>query len=335
MKKIFITGATGFIGQALTRRLTKEGHEITALYRSRSKIPDLPARNLRWVKGDLLQTGSFRSALQDCDEIYHLAAHAAMWSPDPGIFEKLNVEATRNILEMARAAGVRRVLVTSTAGVIGPSHGEAVDENTKRQVEFFSEYERTKWRSEQFIRQWDGGDTEVVIVNPTRVFGPGLLSVSNGVTRMIDLYVRGRFRILPGGNRIGNYSYIEDVVEGHLLAMEKGVHRERYLLGGENIRYEDFFEILARVSGRQYWQLPIPSPVLQLAARFMRWRADRFGTPPLITPGWADRFTNYDWAVSVKKAERALGYRTTPLERALAETVGWLREGEGEVARGR
>lgn len=326
MKRIFVTGATGFIGSELTKRLLKEGHQVTALYRSAGKATSFSGSdNIRLLKGDLLDEKALHTAMQDCDEAYHLAAFAAMWAPEPGIFEKLNFEATRRLLEIAREKGVKKVVVTSTAGVAGPSTGQEVAEDTERKVDFFNEYERTKWQSEEFIRHWDSGPMQVAIVNPTRVFGPGLLSVSNGVTRMIDLYLRGRFRILPGkGHRIGNYAYIEDVVNGHLLAMEKGRHRERYLLGGHNVSYFSFFETLAQVAGRKYRQIPLPPQAIFLLSKFMLWRANRFGIPPLITPQWVARLNNYDWAVSSQKAKNELGYQITPFEQALENTVHWL-----------
>lgn len=325
MKKIFITGATGFIGQELTKRLAGEEHQVRALYRSKAKATSLLHNNIELVKGDLLDTAAIRKGLQDCEEVYHLAAYAAMWSPDPKVFERLNLEVTRQLLEAAKNAGVRKVVVTSTAGVIGPSDEQAVDESTPRKVDFFSEYERTKWLAEEFISEWESGSTQVVIVNPTRVYGPGLLSVSNGVTRMIDLYIRGKFRVLPGkGNRIGNYTFIEDVVEGHIRAMDKGRHRERYLLGGHNISYTDFFSVLSEVTGRRYRQVPLPPHLLTAVSQLMLWRATYLGIPPMITPRWADRFNNYDWAVSSQKAVQELEYKITPLQEGLKRTTEWL-----------
>lgn len=332
MKNIFITGATGFIGRELAMQLAAEGRHVKALFRSESKAADLDQDKIQLIKGDLLAADTLRAALQDCEEVYHLAAHAAMWAPDPRTFERLNFEATRLLLDLAREAGVRKVVVTSTAGVIGPSDDRAVHEDTERTVNFFSEYERTKWLAEEYIRQWDSGPMEVVIVNPTRVYGPGRLSVSNGVTRMINLYIQGKFRVLPGrGHRIGNYAFIEDVVAGHRLAMEHGRRRERYLLGGVDVSYSGFFQKLAQVTGRQYRQITLPPQLLDLTARFMLWQAQRFGIPPLITPGWADRFNNYDWAVSSRKAETELGYRITPFELGLEKTVNWLGEERGKL----
>lgn len=327
MKNIFITGATGFIGSELVKKLAGEGHQLKALYRSEAKAKALKFENVELIKGDLLATSALEKAIEGCDEVYHLAAYAATWAPNPNIFHQVNFEATRHILEIARKAGVKKSLITSTAGVIGPSHEKKlVDENTKRKVGFFGEYERTKWLSEQHILNWDGGDMKVVMVNPTRVYGPGLLSKANSVTRMIDSYLKGKFRVMPGsGKRIGNYAFVQDVVDGHILAMEKGRHKERYLLGGNNVSYIEFFDELSKVAGKKYSQFPIPPQFLTLAARFMLWRAEWFGKPPMITPDWARKFNNYDWAVSSRKAEAELDYRITPFAEALQQTVEWLR----------
>lgn len=332
MKNVFVTGATGYIGQELCRELAARDYLVKGLYRSEGKANALRDTSVQLVKGDLLDMDSIEEVLEDCDEIYHLAAFAAMWAPEPGLFYKINVQATIDLLTMARDANVKRIVVTSTAGVLGPSNGEIVDENTEREIEFFSEYERTKHMAEQFIMAWDSGDMEVVIVNPSRVFGPGLLSISNGATRMIQKYIKGNFRVKPGnGKRIGNYCFVEDVVQGQILAMEKGRHKERYILGGNNVTFEQFISTLSKVSGKHFRQIPIPVPLIKLAARFYLMRAKMFGIPPLMTPKWADKFNNYHWALSSQKAEQELDYRITPLEKAMQKTVKWLKDNSENI----
>lgn len=325
MKKIFVTGATGYIGQELCRELAARDYSVIGLYRSERKAGMLRDSGIELIKGDLLDIGGLEDVLKDCDEIYHLAAFAAMWAPEPGMFFKVNVQATIDLLTMARDANVKRVVVTSTAGVLGPSNGEVIDENSEREIDFFSDYERTKHMSEDYIMSWDTGNMEVIIVNPSRVFGPGLLSTSNGATRMIQKYIKGNFRIKPGdGQRIGNYCFVDDVVKGHIKAMEKGRHKERYILGGNNVTYEEFFRVLSEVAGKKYRQIAIPVPLIKMLARIHLMRANIFGVPPLITPKWADKFNNHHWALSSQKAKQELDYHITPLEKALHKTVEWL-----------
>ena len=326
MAHILITGATGFIGTSLALKLANAGHNIHALYRSEAKAKKLQHPNIQLFKGDVLNEKSMSLAMESCTQIYHLAALANLWAKDADSFTRVNVEATRNLLEMAKAKDVQRLVITSTAGVIGPStKGQFVDENTIRTTPHFGDYEITKKRAEDFISTFDAGKMKVVIVNPTRVYGPGELTVSNGVTRMVKLYLEGKMRFIPGkGDKIGNYVFVEDVVDGHILAMEKGRHKERYLLGGENILYADFFEKLAAVSGKKYRQFNIPTSIIFSMAHFMEWRATKFGIPPLLTPDWARKFLHYDWNVSSQKAEKELGYKITSLEEGLRKTVAWI-----------
>ena len=248
--KIFISGATGFIGIQLVKRLLKEGHEVHALYRSESKADLIRLPGVALFRGDILDSESLDEAMEGCREAYHTAAFAGVWSKDRQLVYRLNVDGALNVLASAERKKIRRVVLTSTAGILGPSPGEAVHESSPAPSSFFTDYESSKFLLEQKILGRREGRPEVVIVNPTRVFGPGYLSESNGVTRMIKQYMEGKWRFIPGnGKSSGNYVHVEDVVSGHLLAMEKGKAGERYVLGGENITYLQFFDYVRKASG--------------------------------------------------------------------------------------
>lgn len=327
MKRIFITGATGFIGQELCLKLAEQGHSVRALYRSESKVRELRKANIELVQGDLLESPDLTEMLRDCDELYHLAAYAEMWAADDTIFHKVNVLATRNLFQAAHEAGVKRIVFTSTAGVLGPSNGDLVTEESGVNGLYFSAYEQSKAEAEAFIAEWESQGMEVIIVNPTRVYGPGLLSVSNGVSRLIEKYLNGNFKVLPGkGSRIGNYCFVDDVVVGHIQAMQLGRDRQRYILGGENCSFRNLLSKVGSLSGKQYRLYSIPSLIIELAARFFLLRARIFGVKPLITPSWAKKFNNYDFLVSSEKAAEELGYQITPLDTGLKETIDWLRK---------
>jgi farnesol dehydrogenase len=166
----------------------------------------------------------------------------------------------------------------------------------------------------------------VVIVNPTRVFGPGILSEANSATKIINAYIHGKWHFIPGkGNSIGNYVFIDDVVKGHILAMEKGLPGERYILGGTNLNFLDFFSIIADVSGKRYWMIRLPAQMLIFISSLVFFISRLFGKPPRLAPQWIKRYLQ-NWAVSSKKAERNLGYRITPIEEGLEKTVQWLRK---------
>jgi farnesol dehydrogenase len=324
--KIFITGATGFLGVKLSHRLAEEGHVIHALYRSESKANLLNHRNIRLFKGDVTDRESVQRAMESCQYVYHLAAYAKVWAKDPSTFHKVNYLGTLNVLDAIQNYDVEKTVYTSTAGVFGPAIHKIVDEKTTNSIKLCTEYERTKAEAEQLAMDYVKNGQHIVIVNPTRIYGPGLLNESNSVTRMINLYINGRFRVLPGdGNTIGNYVFIDDIVSGHILAMEKGKSGEKYILGGVNVSYRDFFKLLSMVTGKKYSQLNIPVFLMMTISNAMLLRSKIFGTPPLITPQWVKKY-NYNWELSSQKSVEQLGYKITSLEEGMRTTVNYLNK---------
>lgn len=323
--KVFVSGATGFIGIQLVKRLAAAGHGVHALYRSESKADLIRLPGVRLFKGDILEKESLDLALADCEEAYHTAAFAGVWSKERDLVYRLNVDGALNVIECAGKKGVRRVVLTSTAGILGPSTGEAVHEDSPDPDSFFTDYEASKFKLEQQFLGRTTGSPEVVIVNPTRVYGPGYLSESNGVTRMIKQYMEGRWRFIPGNGRSsGNYVHVEDVVSGHLLAMEKGHPGERYILGGENISYVQLFEFVREASGVTKTLYKVPLLVLLSAAGIMLLISKISGRAPLIVPNLVRKF-NHNWIVSSGKAIRELGYDPMDARRGIRQTVEWIK----------
>lgn len=327
--KVFITGATGFIGSHLALKLARRGYTVHALCRSLEKAARLAHKNIVVFKGDILDRESLEKAIKSTQQGYHLAALARAWAKDPQEFFRVNVSGTVNVLDAALKNGVKRVVLTSTAGVLGPSSSEPLDETSLNTRDFFNEYERAKYLMEQRAREYLSRGLGVVVVSPPRVYGPGVLSQSNSVTRMVRAYLRGKWRIIPGsGRKLGNYAYVDDVVEGHLLAMEKGRPGEKYNLGGVDVSYSEFFRTLARVSGKRQVMVKVPVFLMVWASWLMERWAELSGQLPLITPCWVKKYFLYDWQVSSKKAAQELGYTITPLEVGLKKTIAWLRERE-------
>jgi len=322
--KIFVSGATGFIGIQLVKRLADDGHTVHALYRSQSKADLIEHKNILRFKGDLLDKVSLDRAMADCDEAYHVAAFAGVWAKDPSLIFRLNVDGALNVIEAAGKHGIRRVVLTSTAGILGPSSGEAVHESSPAPRSFFTDYEASKFQLEQQVLGRTENNPEVLIVNPTRVYGPGYLSESNGVTRMIKQYVEGKWRLIPGdGRSSGNYVYVEDVVSGHLLAMQKGRPGERYVLGGENISYNQLFEFVRKASGVHHRLYKVPLWLMLAAARLMKFFSLISGRPPLIVPDLVRKF-NHNWFVSSDKAVRDLGYEPRDARSGINQTIEWI-----------
>lgn len=325
--KVFISGATGYIGNNLALRLANEGQQVHALCRSAEKKGLLNHPNITVFSGDITDPGSIVKAMQGCEQVYHLAAYARVWAKDPATFTRLNVDATRNIMDAAKQFGVKKIVFTSTAGVLGPSGNRPVKEDDARIGDVMNEYELTKTQAEQLCREYCSKyGMHIVTVNPPRVYGPGVESESNAVTRLIKLYLAGKWKILPGdGKRTGSYVHVDDVVNGHILAMEKGRSGERYILSGVNASYIEFFDTLEKVTGRKTTLYPFPVGLMQLAGFGIMLWSKLTRTPPLLTRKWIKKYY-YDWSLSCEKAERELGYSYRPLDIGLQHTVEWVRQ---------
>lgn len=325
-RTVFVTGSTGFIGTKLVNALVQRGDTVHALTRGTSNKDGLQHDRIKLVTGDILDRASLQKGMEGCSQVYHLAAYAKNWARDSAVFHKHNVEGMRNVLEAARAAGVSRIVFTSTIVTLGPTAPGVVGNEGMQRItpKYYTEYEETKAIAEQEALRMAAEGHPVVIVNPTRVYGPGKLTEGNSVSLMIDLYDRGKVPVLlNGGVNIGNYVFVDDLVKGHLLAMEKGRIGERYILGGENSSLKHFFELVDEVSGKRHFQMNLPPRLAYLYSGFEKKKAERLGFYPQITPGWVETFLQ-DWVYSPEKAQRELGYPVTPLKEGVRMTYEWL-----------
>jgi len=323
--KAFVSGATGFIGIQLVKRLAAQGITVHALYRSEDKADLIRIPGVKLFKGDILDKQSLDLALKGCRQAYHTAAFAGVWAKDPSMVFRLNVDGALNVIAAAEKSGVERVVISSTAGILGPSDKDPVNEDTPPPASFFTLYEESKFQLEQLFLGKTAGSPELVFVNPTRVYGPGYLSESNGVTRMIKQYVEGKWRLVPGnGNSLGNYVHVEDVVSGHLKAMELGKAGERYILGGEDISYNQLFKYAREASGKRIRLFKIPLWIMLVTAKFMKALAAITGKAPLIVPNLVRKF-DHNWIVSSRKAKKELGYEARSAKEGIEDTVQWIQ----------
>jgi len=328
---IFITGATGYIGANLALRLAEAGERVHILCRSKSRASLLNHNNIRIFEGNILDKKSIENAMQASGYVYHLAAYGRVWAKNPQTYFDVNVQGTKNVLDAAIKLGVKRVVFTSTVGVLGPSEQTPINEESIRKVAFFNEYESSKFIAEEKAYHYSRNGLDIVIVNPSRVYGPGLLSESNSVTKLIKLYIEGKWHLIPGdGKNIGNYVFIDDIVNGHRLAMSKGRAGEKYILGGTNVSYNEFFDTIIKVSQKKHKLYKMPVSGMLAFARFQDMLAHYFNRPPMITGSFAKRYL-HDWAVSSQKAQDELGYEITPLEKGMAKTIKWLKTEKSQI----
>lgn len=324
--KIFITGGTGFIGRRLTEKLAYQNHDIVLLLRDQSMAASFNGQKVEFVSGDLFDEEALNKGLEGCEWVFHMAAFTEPWSKDPSRAFRTNVTGTINVLEAAVRNNVKKVVFTSTGGTMSFSHdGKPVSELTNQDPEYHTLYEKTKAEAERAAIDYCKKGLHVVIVNPTRVYGPGKLSKSNSLTKIIRLYISGLWRIIPGnGESIGNYVFIDDVVEGHILAATLGRKGERYILGGENLTFRELFRITGEISGKKRKLFTLSLRLLKMIMRLTTLLTKITGIPPVITREWLDKYLN-DWIMSSEKAVSELGYKITPFREGVAETINWLK----------
>jgi nucleoside-diphosphate-sugar epimerase len=322
--KILVTGATGFIGRSLSYKLAQQGHQVIALCRNTDHPYLITHPNISSVKGDILDDKSLKKSIQGCQQVYHTAALAKMWCRDKDDYYHINVNGTRNVLKAAAEAGVDRVVYTSTCGVWGPAIKHPMTEDDPRTEGFAIDYERTKYLAEIETREFVDQGLNVVTVNPSRVYGEGPVTDSNTVGKMVSGYLKGKWRIIPGkGEQIANYAYLDDVINGHIAAMELGIPGNRYILGGEDISFNAFFNTLQQLSGKAYGMVKLPIKVIKAFSHVEWFKTALTGIPPVFLPEFANRL-NKDQKYSSQKAISQLNYQITPFAEGLARTINYI-----------
>ena len=321
--KILITGASGYIGNKLANRLADHGHEVHALIRSDVFEKWLKHPKIKIFKGDILDKESLLLAMKGCEQIYHTAAKVGAWAKDVSIFYKVNVDGTRNVLDAALISGVRKTVITSSSGVLGPARDKPVEENDIRRIDFTIDYDRSKKGSEDVAIEYARQGVNVVIVAPSKVYGPGNISHSLTANAIIQTFLQKRIALIPRGTYSVCFAFIDDVVAGHILAMEKGVGGEKYILGGVNISYFDFFNRIRTLSSGKGHIIKVPKGFIKTWAYLQELNHRLWGTPVRFTVRSVDHlFSNYIF--SSRKAINDLGYRITPLDEALHKTIHFL-----------
>jgi len=330
--KVFITGATSTIGNHLVNLLTLEGITLHLLMRDINKASYFNQDNIKLFQGDIDSEEALTQAMSGCTHVFHLAALTRVWEKNPSRYYQVNVGGTLNVLKVAKSLGISRVVITSSAGGYGPSINSVVTEEKVREIGFFNDYECSKVLCELKAKEFSIAENlDVVIVSPTRVYGPTLDAEVSSITLLFDQYVNHSWRLIPGdGQEVGNYAYIEDVAYGHLLAMRHGKSGESYILGGHNITYDTFFRILAEQSNIRRKMIHAPFFLQNAYARLELFKARYISGVAKITPQWLAK-GKYHWEADCSKAINALGYQVTPMEEAFSNTITFLKRKVNET----
>ncbi len=316
MPRYFVTGATGLIGCELAKQLIGRGHHVVALVRTPEKATLLKTLGVEVHAGDITDRDSLRAPMAGADGVFHVAAWYKVGVKEP-LAERINVEGTRNVLEVAGDLAIPRIVHTSTVAVYGDTRGQQVDETYYARGPFLSEYDRTKWIAHYEVAlPLARAGLPVIIAMPGLVYGPGY---SSAVRATLVQLLRSRLFVTPRGVSFC-WSYVEDIARGLRQAMESGRTGESYLLTGPVHTFEEAFALAAHLAGRRPPPIHPPPAMMRLTAAISA-LLERGNIPPPYPAETLRLMAGTSWIGSCAKAERELGFSVRPLEDGWRHTI--------------
>ena len=324
--KVCLTGATGYIGNSLALELAENNYEVHALVRN-IYSPNIPVHpNILLFEGNLNNYDTVEKAIEDCESVFHAAAFTRLTCNDIKEFYDANVQGTANVLNASKENGVKKVIFTSSVSVFGPSQPNTlITENQPRMSSYANDYELTKIMAENLVLDYNKMGLPGIILNVSRVYGPGNNSFSNGVNRLACMFLKDRFVFVPSKLNIEtNYVFIDDVLKAHILALNNGVAGEKYIIGGENASYEKLFSTILESIESKNPIVKINYNILK-SGLFLKSFLDKLALKESsLTPELLDYlFTNRN--VSSEKAVSQLGYEITSLKSGMEQTMSFLK----------
>jgi dihydroflavonol-4-reductase len=321
--KVFLTGATGFVGSHVARAYAAEGAELRLLTRATSSLAAVEGIAAERVVGDLREPEGLRTALRGCDALVHVAADYRLWIRDPEAMYAANVNGTRELLRIAREEGVAKVVYTSSVATMGfKADGTIVDEATPVALEaMIGHYKRSKFMAEQEAIATAKAGQHVMILNPTTPIGPGDAKPTPTGRIIVD-FLNRRF---PAYVDTGlNLVDVGEVARMHLVALERGTPGERYILGGENLTLKQILDRMSAITGLPSPTMKVPHGVAMAFAFFDEWVTGRLrGKEPRATVEAVRMGKKFMFASSAK-AERELGFQVLPVYSALRGAIDWF-----------
>ncbi len=319
---ILVTGATGFVGSAVARALIAKGAAVRLLIRQASDRTNLAGLDAAICEGDIRDEASVLAALQGARYLFHVAADYRIWARDPEDIVRNNRAGTQAVMNAARAAGVERIVYTSSVATLKPDDREAADETRPATPdEAVGAYKRSKVVAERLVEAMVSQGLPAVIVNPSTPIGPRDVKPTP-TGRIVVEAANGR---MPAFVESGlNLVHVDDVAAGHLLALEKGRIGERYVLGGQDVTLRAMLAEIARIVGRKPPKVSIPRAALFPMAYANEAIARLTGGDPFLTVD-SLKMAAHNMYYSSAKAQRELGYRARPYQEALADAIAWFR----------
>lgn len=316
--KYFVTGATGFIGGRLARKLVEMGHQVVTIARTPSKADDLVALGVEVHQGDITDKESMHVPMTGVDGVYHVAAWYKIGERDTSMAQSINVDGTRNVLELMRDLNIPKGVYTSTLAINSNTHGQAVDETYRFDGAHISEYDRTKWEAHYHVAvpMMEQG-LPLVIVMPGMVYGPD--DTSSMRTTLIQ-YLQRKLPLMPQHTALA-WAHVDDVVQGHILAMEKGKPGETYIIAGPVHRFTEAMHIAEQITGVPAPKMKASPAVLKIMAGIMGVVGKIMPLPETMAEETLRVMAGTTYTGSNAKAKRELGYDPRPLEEGLRETL--------------
>ena len=324
MPNILVTGATGFLGQHLLRELVADGARVRGLSRSAAGDAAVAATGAAPVRGDLGDAAALARAMEGISAVFHTAADTNNWGPGDAAQTETNVGGTARLLEAARGAGATTFVHTSSVSAYSHRVHETLREDVpQRGAESWINYERTKYAAERLVRE---SGLPFLIFQPSHILGPGDRNNWSNLIRLVDA---GKLPGAPPGS--GAFADVREIARAQVRAWRQPARDETWLVGGEHASFQALVSEIGRQLGKPTPSKPMPAWLLRGIARTMDLGSRITRKRPDLTPA-AVAFTCHDLKVDSGKAERELGYRSTPLPSLLADTIAWLRA-EGMLPR--
>ena len=321
--RVFITGATGFVGGHVARLYAAEGASLRLLTRQTSRLDSLAGIDAEMVKGDLREPENLRLALSGCDALVHVAADYRLWVRDPEQMYAANVDGTRELLKLAREVGVQRVVYTSSVATMGfKADGTIVNEETPVALaDMIGHYKRSKFLGELEAKRAAKSGQHVMILNPTTPIGPGDAKPTPTGRIIVD-FLNKKF---PAYVDTGlNLVDVMEVARMHVVALDRGTPGERYILGGENLTLKQILDRMSAITGLPSPKRKVPHAVAMTFALFDETITGKLrGKEPRATVE-AVRMGKKMMFASSAKAERELGFKVLPVYPALRAAIDWF-----------
>jgi dihydroflavonol-4-reductase len=323
--KVFITGASGFIGKHLVQRLAQTEHEMHCLVRATSQTVTLENMGLELITGDVLNRDSLRKGMQGCDWLMHLANIYTFWEPDPSVYDKVNITGTRNVLECALESGISKVIHVSTGVIYGKPQDSPYTEDSAVGPERFSAYAESKYQGD--LVAWELFEEKglpLVVIYPGCVMGPGDEKPSGEYVKAL---VAGKQPMAAFPDSVMTIVDVRDVADGIVKAAEKENNiGEKYLLGKEQRSFRELNQMVSEISGVQPPRMTLPSPMALVNATLLTGLANLIKKPPIMGMALDQmRTMNEGFRFDGSKAEAELGVNYTPIRTTLEDAVAWYR----------